>query len=453
MLETMPGKPDKVDLEQLLSSYLDGTCSEKERRQVELGLQRDPHLRTLQEELTRTIDAVRATPSEASPSHVRERILSQLERRALIGMAGTGRQRDDLLAAPRSNLAHWSRLGLLAAAMLVLGIGATWWYRTRVPQTAYQVAMAPIPPLQNTVAKVSPPSAALPQRDNDARRSAGLNPAAPPKSVAPSPETLTREDAKLPAPSERTVVSLGQSPAALAGKAKDNLPPTDQLAPSARSALRQDMGPAAGFDLHVTKEMAGAPVSAPAASVAANRSSPHAESVAAASRDYNFDTSGSAASPETTIAPVLQLDVDVRDVGRQVSLTEQIIADRVTGRGGHILSKEDGTTLAVGEPGGTQTPLAEVIRGVPGVLHVQPQILPASDPAAHQALSLAAGLWIRASWHFLEPWVEPADPIGYRMDGLAYYFSASPVPPVTYTPTVIVLHPVAVPQTQPGGDD
>jgi len=153
----MSAKPNKQDLEQLLSSYIDGECSDQERRQVEEGLQRDPQLRALYTELVRTVEAVRATPAEAAPGRVRERILAQLERRALLDAAPRG------IAAARS--ASWARLGLVAAAMLVTGVGVTWWYRTHQPRTSYQIAMAPTQPEQDAVRKAAPEAPAVYGRD------------------------------------------------------------------------------------------------------------------------------------------------------------------------------------------------------------------------------------------------------------------------------------------------
>ncbi len=119
----MPSKPDKPELERLLSSYIDGACSDAERQQVESALRTDPALRALHADLTKTIECVRGAGAESAPSHLQERILSQLERRALL---------DDLEPSSGSS-ARRLVLVLATAAVLLVAAGAGWYvYTTRI---------------------------------------------------------------------------------------------------------------------------------------------------------------------------------------------------------------------------------------------------------------------------------------------------------------------------------
>jgi hypothetical protein len=122
----MTNKPDRTELERLLSSYIDGACSDAERQVVEAALATDPQLRALHRQLTRTLECVRGVGAEAAPSHLRDRILSQMERHALLDSGQPKASRSRVLG-PLTALA--------TAAMIVAAVGAIWWFYMN-PQAA-----------------------------------------------------------------------------------------------------------------------------------------------------------------------------------------------------------------------------------------------------------------------------------------------------------------------------
>jgi hypothetical protein len=211
----MAGKGDKAELEQLLSSYIDGECPQAERDRVQEGLRHDPEFRALYTQLLRTIKAVGAMPGEAAPGYVRERILSQLERRALLGVASIAPAPPVRPEPSHGHPTAW--LSLLAAAMLVAGVGATWWMRMHQEKAPPQLAMAPVPlrDSQIGVGKTAPPEA-----DGRMRGSSGPDRAAD--------EAAAQYGKKIAAPAQAPSSPVGQVSAPAAKPL-----PSPQVEPSA----------------------------------------------------------------------------------------------------------------------------------------------------------------------------------------------------------------------------
>lgn len=575
----MAGKPDNVDLEQLLSSYIDGMCSDKERQQVEQALQRDPRLRALHGQLIRTIDALRAAPSEAAPSHVRERILSQLERRALIGMpAAAGRPAGAAASGPR-HLPRSAWLGLLAAAMLVAGIGATWWYRSQ-PQRAYQVAMAPSePPQEGYAAREAAPQQTYKQgvgaaesqppmggvQASEQQRSAPVpaspRPAIPlppqaqaladragyqvdkeeaPSQMPDSALAMRQEDQPVPSTERDASKAVDRRGGEDVGRARSESPPMagkrlagatppahaaaqtptgqnaatdtaaapptaaealrtngqDQVALSSTSAVRalprgiegnasRKAGPPAPGGLGVQRLglAAGTP---PAAEESARASvdkekahlqavtrttsgvAPAAPPVRPALPSGGF-VAGSLAEgqPEgdTHVSltfgwnpaarpTVTQLQVTIRDVGRQLALTSGVIRWRVRQENGQTVQPPETSLIFAAVPPDRQGLLVELIKQAPGVLQVQSHLLPASDPLAGQALWLGAQQqWLHVATRFVN-WAASYESLisTVGFDEMVRQFSrVPPIVPGEYVALVIDLQPVPAAATEPAG--
>lgn len=195
----MAETPDKAELEQLLSSYIDGQCSDADRRRVEQALRHDPALRALHRQLAQTVETVRAVGGEPAPSHLRDRILTQLERRALLDQPPA-----------RHRVLRWKPwLAVAAAAMLTAAAGAGWWFYTSKPGPAPSRMMAEADTNQAARERVAPPSPAPTATDarpvdegfSPARdRHAGRNIARPQRAKAhkPSVEAAPSADAVAP---------------------------------------------------------------------------------------------------------------------------------------------------------------------------------------------------------------------------------------------------------------
>ncbi|MFQ6049100.1 MAG: anti-sigma factor family protein, partial [Phycisphaerae bacterium] len=115
----MPAKPSKEQLEELLSAYIDGECSNADRARLERAMAADPDLRSRLDQLRQTVRLVQSIEGEPAPEHLRQRILAQLERRSLLGdLPGRAVAPTPSRLLPRAGL---------AAAIFVLAVGAGWW--------------------------------------------------------------------------------------------------------------------------------------------------------------------------------------------------------------------------------------------------------------------------------------------------------------------------------------
>jgi len=173
----MARKRERTEIEELLSAWLDGQISPADRERLQKALEADPSLRSLLEDLERTVGLLRSFPSEPAPAHLRERVLRQLERRALLSAAEPPVQ-----AAGRTK-----RFGLVAA-VLVMAVGAGWWIYRAARQEPVRLAQGPAVeavPGQIPAPEVGPQGAALPQQPQaEPQGSETLERAVPEKAVA-----------------------------------------------------------------------------------------------------------------------------------------------------------------------------------------------------------------------------------------------------------------------------
>lgn len=214
----MTRKPDKTDMEQLLSSYIDGSCSDEDRRRVEAALKKDAALRALHAELVRTVECIRAVGSEPMPDHVRQRILLQMERRALLD-DGRATARDSSRSRP------WAVLA--TAAVILIAAGAGWWVYT----TQFAGSRRPMMLADRTAVRPQRQVAPLPRaRGLEADRQAAPPPA------APSAENAASAPVSPPAPMVPDAAPAGEALAQDQGKTAGGLTPaaaSDQESPKA----------------------------------------------------------------------------------------------------------------------------------------------------------------------------------------------------------------------------
>lgn len=454
----MAARSDKPNLEQLLSSYIDGTCSEQERRQVEQALQRDPQLRALHAELSRTVDAIRAVPSEAAPSHVRERILAQLERRALLGEGPKpGATRDSRRGPPTA----W--LGMLAAAMLVAGVGVTWWIHTHQEKAPMQLAMAPTRPAdQRAVVRETIPHAepgrmqadaaedqAAGEGDNEYAMKAAEAPSAGTsepmqtftREIAPPTAALTRQT-----PRQSTRGTILPAPR----RAEDSPRSVEHMAgPEAASVDAVAAAPAPVEN--VTTDVARPGRRSQPAHERAAEAAPwpaQAREILATGLSYVAPTqSVGQYRPEGQTAAVQQLLVSIRDADRQVALANEFIRSRIVARGGQAALQADPSVILAADPMGWDSGLLLEIRQAPGVVDMQSTLLsPDSDPLASQAFSLAADQQCRQVAEEFVAWAS-APEAQVRFPYAPPIVPQPSMPPVV--PMVIVLQPVAPTVSQP----
>jgi hypothetical protein len=110
--------PDAGDLarDELLSAYLDGAVTAKQRAEVEALLAEDAGARAVLAQLREVAEAVRHLPTETAPSHIHQDVTARLERETLLA----GMDQDVTLA--RHRRPHW-RATLMIAAMVAIAIG------------------------------------------------------------------------------------------------------------------------------------------------------------------------------------------------------------------------------------------------------------------------------------------------------------------------------------------
>lgn len=113
---------NREQLSELLSAYVDGEVTASEKAQVEQVLRSDAGARRLYEEFKRTSAAVAALPRHAAPPGLASDLDSQLERVQLLSGFKGGRNQPTRSA--------WVT-PLRAAAMLMLTVGAGWWFVAR----------------------------------------------------------------------------------------------------------------------------------------------------------------------------------------------------------------------------------------------------------------------------------------------------------------------------------
>ncbi len=378
----MPGKPDRVDLEQWLSSYIDGTCSEPERKQVEEALRRDPQLAALHQQLRRTVDALRAVQGEAAPSHVRERILSQLERRALIGLSPGASQAAAVGSHARTRRnTPW--LGLLAAAMLVAAVGTTYWVQTHQARQSRQVAMAP------------PPRPVLADR---ARQ--GVDDKA---KSAKSPEPMPGEALAMREQNQPAFGGASGEPRRDTAEAR----PTSSEVSPAESAPSADAMPAApaGAQEKATSLAATASAASPATDgLGVNLSEGAlAQNEPAQTAGTDSRQAGGTRSVPLERSAVVRLQVAVADPDKVVEMAE-IVRHLVEQRGGQILrtaSQAGRLTLMASVPAAQRPDLDRAIAGVPAVAYLQSQTLAAGEPEAREATQLVSQRWLGSAQQLL----------------------------------------------------
>ncbi len=112
-------KPEQ--LSELLSSYLDGEVTERERAVVERALRDDPSARRLLEELRAVAHAVAGLPRHAAPATLESDLAAQLERSALIGG-------DDEPFSHRTARGSNRASRFAVAAMFGVVVLAGWWF-------------------------------------------------------------------------------------------------------------------------------------------------------------------------------------------------------------------------------------------------------------------------------------------------------------------------------------
>lgn len=109
------------DFDELLSAYLDGELSARERSRIERRLAEDPAARRSLEELRRTVDLVRALPRHGAPAALLEDLRVQLERADLLDADRDEFDRGGVVRRGRG--LRW----LAVAASLAIVSSAGWW--------------------------------------------------------------------------------------------------------------------------------------------------------------------------------------------------------------------------------------------------------------------------------------------------------------------------------------
>ena len=96
-------KPDRDQLGERLSAYIDGELDAEQTQRIERVLRRDERARRMLEELRRTVDLVSSLPRHVAPDSIAEDVQFHTERSELLGgsrrpLAPTGMRRSPVLA-------------------------------------------------------------------------------------------------------------------------------------------------------------------------------------------------------------------------------------------------------------------------------------------------------------------------------------------------------------------
>ena len=113
-------KPERMDISQRLSAYLDGELEGDQRRQVERLLRGNAPARQLLEELRCTTALVAALPRHAAPESIAVDLEAMAARRELLSDFDDGGLQQTAL---RTNRLRW----LATAAMLAFAVGGSAW--------------------------------------------------------------------------------------------------------------------------------------------------------------------------------------------------------------------------------------------------------------------------------------------------------------------------------------
>lgn len=151
---------------------------------------------------------------------------------------------------------------------------------------------------------------------------------------------------------------------------------------------------------------------------------------------------------------VVRLEVGVRDAGRQVALTNEVIRSRVVARGGRFAFQADPSVILVADPTGWGPGLFQEIEQAPGVVYMRSDMLLGSDPVARQASWLAAEQqWHQVARDFVA-WAASGQGPGatrFRLspDPHVAFSDVPPAIPRDYVPLVIVLRAVRPAASEP----
>jgi hypothetical protein len=142
-------------ISELISAYIDGEVTPREREQVESLLKRDPAARRLHDDLRQTSAILAGLPRHAAPPDMAGILDAQLERIQLL--SGTEEARSSTASVP--GRLTW----LKAAASLALVAGAGWWYLSLHPQpTPRAASRTPPSDLTEAIVEVDKPAASEP---------------------------------------------------------------------------------------------------------------------------------------------------------------------------------------------------------------------------------------------------------------------------------------------------
>lgn len=108
-------------LSELLSAYIDGEVTPREKAEVDEILRRDPAAKKLHDELRQAVAAIAGLPRHAAPPDMASFLDAQLERVQLLSGMG---EIHGKVTVPAPSRFTW----LKAAAMLLIVVGAGWWF-------------------------------------------------------------------------------------------------------------------------------------------------------------------------------------------------------------------------------------------------------------------------------------------------------------------------------------
>ncbi len=112
----MSEKP-KINIDELMTLYLDGEATERQRTELKRMILHDPSIGETLKALQRQQRAIRALPVESAPETMIDDIRAELERKLILGDSG---QTDETVVGKSHLLA---RRALTAAAMLLIPLG------------------------------------------------------------------------------------------------------------------------------------------------------------------------------------------------------------------------------------------------------------------------------------------------------------------------------------------
>ena len=115
--------PSESFEDELLSAYIDGELTERERAQVERRLRDDPQAKQLVAELQGLSETVRSLPRETVGADLRDSVLQQAERSMLLGDETERQTVTVTTGGPRSSSPRrwiWAGLALAAALLLMV---------------------------------------------------------------------------------------------------------------------------------------------------------------------------------------------------------------------------------------------------------------------------------------------------------------------------------------------